>query len=107
MTGKMIERMTFKQLRCCTKMAFDDLLADGEADPGARPLASVQALENDEDAVEVLGLDAHAVVGDGDLGEDLGAGQASPRSPCGGALSSQAYRIVHTAVLKTPHEASC
>src|SRR5690606_23413819 len=46
-------------------VALDDLLADGEADPGAGilPLA-VQPLEHHEDALEVLRLDADAVVRD-------------------------------------------
>ncbi|MCI0366302.1 MAG: hypothetical protein L0219_20765, partial [Phycisphaerales bacterium] len=44
-------------------MAFDDLLADGEADARARVLlARVQPLKNDEDAIEVFRFDANSVV---------------------------------------------
>src|SRR5439155_15529307 len=44
---------------------LDDLLADGQPDAGAGVLiARVQALEDDEDALEVPGLDADAVVPD-------------------------------------------
>src|SRR5262249_28629011 len=46
-------------------VAVDDFLADREADAGARVLALVvQALEHHEDALEVLRLDADAVVPD-------------------------------------------
>src|ERR1044071_2564595 len=49
-------------------MALDDLLADREADAGAGVFPHrVQPLEDHEDALEVLRLDADAVVGDGDL----------------------------------------
>src|ERR1043165_9905826 len=45
-------------------VALDDFLADGEPDAGARILAhGVQPLEEHEDALEVLRLDADAVVG--------------------------------------------
>ena len=44
-------------------VALDDLLADRQADAGARVLVpAVQALEDDEDALEVLRVDADAVV---------------------------------------------
>src|ERR1035437_9994628 len=44
-------------------MAIDDLLADRQADAGARiPSASVQALEDLENAFEILRIDADAVV---------------------------------------------
>src|SRR3712207_2772865 len=45
-----------------TPVALDDLLANGETDPSAGPLAPVQALEDDEDPVVVLGIDADPVV---------------------------------------------
>src|SRR4051795_12497268 len=48
-------------------VALGDLLADGKADAGAGVLAhGMQALEQHEDALEVLRLDADAVVGDAD-----------------------------------------
>ena len=44
-------------------VALDDLLADRQADAGARVLvAAVQPLEDDEDPLDVLRLDADAVV---------------------------------------------
>src|SRR6266511_1196581 len=44
-------------------VALDDLLADGEANPGARVLgAGVQPLEDDEDPVQELRIDADPVV---------------------------------------------
>src|SRR6516225_183334 len=46
---------------------LDDLLADGQADARAGVLAaSMQALEDDEDALEVLGGDADSVVAHGE-----------------------------------------
>src|SRR4051812_3309979 len=49
-------------------VALDHLAADGEADAGAGVLAHrVQALEHHEDALEVLRLDADAVVADDDV----------------------------------------
>ena len=46
-------------------MALHDALADRQADARAGIfLAVVQALEDDEDALEILGLDADAVVAD-------------------------------------------
>src|SRR6185503_5446764 len=49
-------------------MALDHLLADGEADAGARILALVeQPLEHHEDALEILRLDADAVIPHFDL----------------------------------------
>src|SRR5882672_10274277 len=49
-------------------VAVDHLLADGEADAGAGvPALVVQALEHHEDALEILRLDADAVVLHGDL----------------------------------------
>src|SRR5262249_13205569 len=60
-------------------VAFHDLLADREANPGARILTlAVQALEGDEDALGILRVDADAVVPDAEepltvrcLGVDL------------------------------------
>src|ERR1051326_1129662 len=49
-------------------VALDNFLAEGQADAGARiVLAAVQALEDDEDAVEVFLFDADAVVPDGQV----------------------------------------
>src|SRR6267378_7332782 len=49
-------------------VALRDFLADGEPDAGSRVLAHrMQALEEHEDALEVLRLDADAVVGDADV----------------------------------------
>ena len=46
-------------------MAFDDFLADGEADAGAGVMfAGMEALEDLKDAVEVLRGDADAIVAD-------------------------------------------
>ena len=46
-------------------MALDDPLADGQADAGARVmLAGVEALKELEDALEILRLDADALVPD-------------------------------------------
>src|SRR5438874_8229547 len=48
-------------------VALDHLLADGKADAGAGVLThGMQPLEQHEDALEVLRLDADAVVGDRD-----------------------------------------
>src|SRR4051794_26660848 len=48
-------------------VALGDLFADGEADAGAGVFAhGMQALEQHENALEVLRLDADAVVGDAD-----------------------------------------
>src|SRR5437588_7050640 len=49
---------------------LDDLAADGQPNPGALVLpAAVQALERGEDPVQVLFLEADAVVLDGDLAQ--------------------------------------
>ena len=46
-------------------VALDDALAQGEADPGAGVLLlAVETLEDHEQALEVPGLDADAVVAD-------------------------------------------
>ena len=62
-----MERAANAQLRLdpdAPAMALDDLLADGKADAGARVLAhGMQPLKQHEDALEVLRLDADAVVG--------------------------------------------
>src|SRR5206468_7185881 len=48
-------------------LAFDDLLADSQDDAGSRVfLLDVQALEDDEDPRGVLGIEADAVVADGE-----------------------------------------
>jgi hypothetical protein len=65
---------------------LDDLLAHREADPRPRVLlAAVQALEDDEDALRVLRIDADAVVLDGKEplpaptdGGDVHAGRLGP-----------------------------
>src|ERR671926_1153195 len=73
-----MERAAKAQLRLdpdAPAMALDDLLADGKADAGARVLThGMQPLKQHEDALEVLRLDADAVVGDADapLGVFLG-----------------------------------
>src|SRR5579859_3788214 len=47
---------------------LDDLTAHGQADPGAgKGAALVQPLEQPEDPLRVLGVDADAVVGDGEF----------------------------------------
>src|SRR5205085_4428226 len=65
------ERASFAELRFDADMAavaLDYLLDDRQADAGARVLALVvQALEHHEDALEVLRLDADAVVLDAEL----------------------------------------
>src|ERR1700691_3645882 len=49
-------------------VVLDDLAAQGQADAGALvAVAGMQALEDDEHALGVLGLDADAVVRDPDL----------------------------------------
>ena len=49
-------------------VVLDDLPAHREPDPGPRvDVPGVQALEDDEDPVGVLGVDADAVVGHGEL----------------------------------------
>src|SRR6267378_7242348 len=49
-------------------VALGHLLADREPDAGSRVFAHrMQALEQHEDAVEVLRLDADAVIGDADV----------------------------------------
>src|SRR6476646_9990293 len=49
-------------------MAFDNLPADGQADPGAGIFRlGMEALENDEDALRVLRRNADAVVPDGTM----------------------------------------
>ena len=46
-------------------VAFDDALADGQADAGAGVFCAVEALEDCEDVAGVLGIDAEAIVGNG------------------------------------------
>src|SRR6266568_2722364 len=69
-------------------VALDDLLADGEADAGAGVLgAGVQPLEDDEDPVHVLRIDADPIVPDGEQPFlAVGSGRdVDRRSHCGPA----------------------
>ena len=65
-------------------MPFDDSLADGESDPGSREFfASVQSLEDAKDPLEVLCLNALAVVAYCEYpspGVVRGGGDVYPRS---------------------------
>src|SRR5262245_33851197 len=48
-----------------SSMTFDDFAADGQADAGAGILLlGMESLKDDEDAIEVLGLDTNPVVVD-------------------------------------------
>src|SRR5258706_2354810 len=79
-------------------VAVHHLLADRQADAGARVLALVvQALEHHEDALEVLHLDADAVVAHGDL--ELAfffkTGNFDPRLRLAAELEGVAHQALH------------
>jgi len=56
--------MTWRRIHAdLSSMPFDDLLAQGESDPGSRVIRpTMKPLEQDEDTLQVLRLDAYAVV---------------------------------------------
>jgi len=76
---------------------FHDLLAEGQADAGAGVLfPTVQALEDDENSLRILGVDANAVVAHGEgPGRAVGLG-ADQAFPAGARLPERVDAVMET-----------